>query len=602
MSRFLKTILAASLAAFASQAMAQTPTDVINPRQDGNIRFLVNDGGVLTEVMRVDGANSILRFPQASNTITTTTADAADTARLDISGGGGLGTTRGATIRLFGNEHGTFPGLMSLDTGRSASGNALEIACGPSGVLCASMRADSGTTWGIPASTAAGWHIFNMDSDSGNASNLIANTGHRAGFATMGSSGHVGLILSTASTSQGNWVESAGVDGNTNGDMVFDVLENDSTAFATTTNKGWRWTHNASEVMSLTRGGAIVIGPSGSTLTQTVNGVALNVAATSTNSAELNLSPASTGAGSNPKVWRIWSTASAQTGTAALGSLAFYNQTDSLYAGGSARDGTWNFGVLGTSTAHSFSNGTGETLVLNKTGNTPSLKWEGGSGDWTIDLNAGDIRFYNNGAQVNAISNQAGAWTFGNTATTGSHLIQAGNTATTSAALIIKNTAASDSAAFALRISKFANDTSGSQVFVRFRINNDATDHGGIQSNGSTGPIFFSGSDRRIKKDIVDLDDGLAKVMALRPRKFHMRTDADGSPLHVGFIAQEFNEVFPEHVNKPDDGTGDSTDQEHTWSMNDAALPSNLVSAIQSLKADLDATKADYAAYKAAHP
>ena len=56
-------------------------------------------------------------------------------------------------------------------------------------------------------------------------------------------------------------------------------------------------------------------------------------------------------------------------------------------------------------------------------------------------------------------------------------------------------------------------------------------------------------SDQRFKENIRDLDDGLSKVMELRPRKFDWK-EGKGADIKDdrGFIAQEFEEVFPDLV------------------------------------------------------
>lgn len=52
--------------------------------------------------------------------ITTDTSDGSDTKSLGISGGGGVSNTRGARIIMYGNEHASFPGLLSISAGVGA--------------------------------------------------------------------------------------------------------------------------------------------------------------------------------------------------------------------------------------------------------------------------------------------------------------------------------------------------------------------------------------------------------------------------------------------------------------------------------------------------
>lgn len=56
------------------------------------------------------------------------------------------------------------------------------------------------------------------------------------------------------------------------------------------------------------------------------------------------------------------------------------------------------------------------------------------------------------------------------------------------------------------------------------------------------------GSDITLKKNVVNVDDVLARVLALRPVTWNWKTDNGGAPLKYGFIAQEVEELFPDLV------------------------------------------------------
>jgi hypothetical protein len=100
-------------------------------------------------------------------------------------------------------------------------------------------------------------------------------------------------------------------------------------------------------------------------------------------------------------------------------------------------------------------------------------------------------------------------------------------------------------------------------------------------------------SDQRVKENIVDLDDGLNAVMALKPRKFDWKAgkgkDIKGDR---GFIAQEFETVFPDMIEEWRDPAPEG---EEPYKAVNANLIPVLVKAIQELKAEFDA-------YKATHP
>jgi len=100
-------------------------------------------------------------------------------------------------------------------------------------------------------------------------------------------------------------------------------------------------------------------------------------------------------------------------------------------------------------------------------------------------------------------------------------------------------------------------------------------------------------SDQRLKENIRDLDDGLASVMALKPRKFDWKKGKGANIKDArGFIAQEFETVFPDMI---DEWRDPAPEGEEPYKAINANLIPTLVKAIQELKAEFDA-------YKASHP
>lgn len=138
------------------------------------------------------------------------------------------------------------------------------------------------------------------------------------------------------------------------------------------------------------------------------------------------------------------------------------------------------------------------------------------------------------------------------------------------------------------------------QTVVGFNVTgqgNYTTTFGGnnIYRNGGAGTnnTFDNSSDRRIKKNIVDNNDGLALLDQLRVRSFEYRTPEEMTELpasnsryvegtHVGFIAQELQEVLPECVNELSTGT---------LTINTSVVTFYLVNAVKELKAEIDALK-----------
>jgi hypothetical protein len=108
----------------------------------------------------------------------------------------------------------------------------------------------------------------------------------------------------------------------------------------------------------------------------------------------------------------------------------------------------------------------------------------------------------------------------------------------------------------------------------------------------ATSIVISAISDQRLKENVRNLDTGLDAIIALKPRRFDWKKGKGQDKKNVaGFIAQEFEEVFPECVGVTKAG-GDGIEYKN---INHETLIPTLVKAIQELKAEFDA-------YKAAHP
>jgi hypothetical protein len=117
---------------------------------------------------------------------------------------------------------------------------------------------------------------------------------------------------------------------------------------------------------------------------------------------------------------------------------------------------------------------------------------------------------------------------------------------------------------------------------------------GGGMYQGNNSASWSTTSDKRIKKNIVDVASGLDKILALRPVEFDYK---ENDKHEVGFIAQEYQQVLPDQVI-----THAANEAEKQWVDKDGRvmginqnLVPYLVKAIQELKAEFDA-------YKSTHP
>ena len=137
---------------------------------------------------------------------------------------------------------------------------------------------------------------------------------------------------------------------------------------------------------------------------------------------------------------------------------------------------------------------------------------------------------------------------------------------------------ASSTSTPALYLAKYDNDTTTSQVYVRFAYNQNTFTGGQINGNGANQAAFGSWSDRRLKENIVDLPPQLDKIMALRPVEFDYLQSIGGGH-QIGFIAQELQTIYEDSVG--DDGSEEKHLSITGWSKTEARL----VKAIQEQQA-----------------
>lgn len=114
----------------------------------------------------------------------------------------------------------------------------------------------------------------------------------------------------------------------------------------------------------------------------------------------------------------------------------------------------------------------------------------------------------------------------------------------------------------------------------------------------ATNTTISSLSDNRLKENVRDLDAGLNEVLALKPRKFDWK-EGKGADIKDarGFIAQEFEQVFPDLI---DEWLDPAPEGEEPYKSVRQDLIPVLVKAIQEQQAQIDTLKAEVAALKGA--
>jgi hypothetical protein len=128
----------------------------------------------------------------------------------------------------------------------------------------------------------------------------------------------------------------------------------------------------------------------------------------------------------------------------------------------------------------------------------------------------------------------------------------------------------------------------GGEGHIRF--DNANGNCGYIQTSG-TSTQYLTSSDYRLKEEMQPMTGALAKVLALTPVTYKWKSTGEASQ---GFIAHELQAVVPECVAGEKDAV-DADGNPQYQGIDTSFLVATLTAAIQELKAEFDA-------YKAAHP
>ena len=163
------------------------------------------------------------------------------------------------------------------------------------------------------------------------------------------------------------------------------------------------------------------------------------------------------------------------------------------------------------------------------------------------------------------------------------------SSSTQQAVIYARSTQSGDSSMPGVYIAKFANDTTTSQVLVKFAHNNATQGQGQINADGASQAAFGTFSDRRLKENIENLPSQLNNIKALRPVAFDYK---DKSGHQIGFVAQEMEQIYPDAI-----GVGENEMLTVTgWSKTEARLVKALqeaIAKIESLEARLTAAGID---------
>ena len=194
--------------------------------------------------------------------------------KLHLLGTGETGIRIGdsGTARYAEMTFGTTNGALLIG---SQGGTPYPIEFQMNGTEVASIASTGAVTLG-PAPVAATNGVLHRIA-TGDQASVVNLTTAQAGYMQVGNSHPTLMAPAFASVTSDNNISAmaffaAASDTNNIADMVFDVRENDNTDFATLTNKAFRFTRIGNELLTITRAGAVTLGPSGGGVTHQING------------------------------------------------------------------------------------------------------------------------------------------------------------------------------------------------------------------------------------------------------------------------------------------------------------------------------------------
>lgn len=294
-----------------------------------------------------------------------------------------------------------------------------------------------------------------------------------------------------------------------------------------------------------------------------------------------------------------------------VGYLCGYEQTSgtgNTFVGNSITHGTTsnagtgsNNTVIGNGAGYTLTSGSTNTFIGQGSGDTMTTgskntilgRYNGNQGGLDIRTANNYIVLSDGDGNPRAICNTDGNWILGTTGTLGSGTARLSIEGAGGVVVGIKSTGGSGNEC----TWQWNNATTGNNLFTTFLTETTSTARGSISYNRGSGVVAYNTtSDYRAKDIIGEVQNALATVAQLKPWMGVMKGATVERPM---FVAHEAQAVAPyavvgEKDAVKEDGTPDFQQMDHS------TLVPLLTAAIQELKADLDATKAELAALKGA--
>ena len=152
------------------------------------------------------------------------------------------------------------------------------------------------------------------------------------------------------------------------------------------------------------------------------------------------------------------------------------------------------------------------------------------------------------------------------------------------------NNTANGTEAHGLRMVAGYNGSTTVPAFIGF-FRPDGTYMGGIWQDGSNGISYSTGSDKRLKENIVDTHYSLDDLKSIKVCDFNWKNDKSKKTT-TGLVAQEIYDIYPEAVSKPQD------DENGWWALDYGRLTPIIIKTVQEQQEIIETLKADNAELK----
>jgi hypothetical protein len=223
-------------------------------------------------------------------------------------------------------------------------------------------------------------------------------------------------------------------------------------------------------------------------------------------------------------------------------------------------NGDLNIDETGVATRVTIKKTSGNVLIGPTTDNGSRLRIIGATNEWGIDTQGSTTTSQSYGILVRAGTNSTDrSFQVTNSASTSTYFVVRGdgNVGIGTTGPGAKLDVSGNAGAYACSLQ--ASTTSGQSYGLLVNGGSTSGDYSFYVRNAAQGSPYiyvrgdgylysasaWSGSDRRLKENISDLDNGLNKVLGLKARKFDF---IDGFKNQYGFIAQELQEIIPDAV------------------------------------------------------